>query len=86
MKNPIIILVILLVIVSALYITEKVRFPVNLVICDKAYNDCDTYEKYKSRTSCERDRERGNWLCDSGDPNNITCKVATDSMVVSYCD
>lgn len=86
MKNPTIILAILFVIICALYITEKVRYPISLVICDTSYSDCGTYEKFRDRTSCERNREKGNWLCIEGDPNNITCKVNTQSTVVSYCD
>lgn len=86
MKNKIVILVlIILTILSVLFFVEKVRFPVNYMICDTGYTDCYTAAKFSNMQSCQFEVEIGSWLCNSQNPNDIKCKTSTNPTAVSFC-
>ncbi len=66
-------------------IIENYRFPVTYFVCDQMYKDCRAISKYVDMDSCQREVKTGNWLCDEGNPNDIKCRVATDSIATAYC-
>ncbi len=61
------------------------KFPIKSVIGDRDYSDGFISARFPDMKSCESDKEMGNWLCDSSDPNNIKCRISSESTVVSYC-
>jgi len=75
----------LFITVSTLYLVEKTRFPVTLVVCDRTYSDCFASEKFRNRMDCELASKRGSWLCDEGDPDNIKCNVSKNPDAAAYC-
>lgn len=64
---------------------NRYRFSVSYIICDTAYANCFTQAKFKDMDSCQTAVEKGNWLCDEGNPNDIRCKVSTNSIAKAYC-
>lgn len=87
MKNKVFVIAILfLVIIAGYFWYKNQQFSVEYTICSSGYKDCFVSAKYKDINDCESVREMGNWRCDSlTDPNNVICKPAVDSLVVSYC-
>lgn len=82
-----IVLVILTIIFTALYFKEKSKFPIGLYLCSNGYSDCFITEKFEDIQSCETSsaKEKGNWLCDSTDKQNIKCHEDPDRILYSYC-
>ena len=74
------------IIFAVLYFKEKSRFPIGLYICPK-YGDCFVSEMYSDLDSCQSSAmmDKGNWLCDSTNLNDIRCHVDPSRIVSSYC-
>ncbi len=54
-------------------------------VCETGTDRCTTHALYESESTCKPWLEKGNWMCDSRDPKNITCKVATTSPYYGRC-
>ncbi|OGK16332.1 hypothetical protein A2862_03295 [Candidatus Roizmanbacteria bacterium RIFCSPHIGHO2_01_FULL_38_41] len=67
------------------FVQKDTKYPIGFIVCDSLYENCFTDAKYKDMDSCQKAVETGNWRCDSRDPNNIKCKVSTDSLAKAYC-
>ena len=84
-RYKIIILIVVFLTLTTLIFVEKFRFPVKYIICDSVYSDCFVSAKFQNMRICQNEVERGNWLCDESNQQNIQCKVSTDATTVSYC-
>jgi hypothetical protein len=84
-RYKIIILIVVFLTLTTLIFIEKFRFPVKYIICDSAYSGCFVSAKFQNMRICQNEVERGNWLCDESNPQNIQCHVSLGSTVVSYC-
>ncbi len=85
MKNIlIIILAVTLGILSIKTLLTKDEFPIKQYVCGGGYTDCFVSAKFIDMAVCQHNNEQGNWLCDSMDRNNITCKES-EHKIDSYC-
>lgn len=75
-----------IVIAAALYLIQKLSFPVAFKVCDLNYKNCQVIAKFKDRYDCEITKEYWGWYCDSTNKNNITCKEKDSNPVSSFCD
>jgi hypothetical protein len=86
MKNKIIIcLGIIVLILLAYVLIQKTMFPIAYKVCGIGYVDCRTVAKFEDLQGCQAASEKGTWLCDSSNSENINCRVSKSSIAIGYC-
>lgn len=81
-------IIIVFIVLISLYTSSLIReskFSIDYMICGLGFGDCFVAAKFDDMLSCQIAVEKGNWLCDQTDPQNIKCRVGTDSIATSYC-
>lgn len=85
-KTSTIILITIIIILGALYIKDKLNFPIAYKVCGIGYIDCHTVAKFEDRESCETTNEKWAWYCDQTDKNNILCRAEKSTFSTGFCD
>lgn len=52
----------------------KDSYPVEFLVCDSGYNDCDEVARFRNRFDCEATSEKWQWYCSSIDKQDIRCR------------
>lgn len=79
-------LLLIVVILFALFVYEKTRFPVKYTICDSLYENCFVHAKFEDMDSCKWVEEISGMYCDSTNRQHIICEARdNETSAAGYC-
>lgn len=84
-KNLTTLTIFVLIISTAYFWYQDLKFPIKYTICDSLYENCFVHARFKDIDDCKMVEERQSWYCDQSNKQNITCEERDSEISASYC-